>query len=362
MRSLVDLDGKLLDQLLTLEDDLQDAVEADPSIMKAFLDRLSNLQSIVSQGIACNSISTRTLGMIKRVACNGAILADHYLNVNRAHAVVEQRRNVQLLDAFSRMSLKETDTSITFREVPSNLTPKIAKPSLQSLRVPASPSKTPNIRGSSSSSTESDPDAVPPHIPHAYDWLVKHIHDPYPSSAVKADIAAESGVSSKTVSEWFVNVRRRIGWNKISKQYFKGKRALTVDCARIVFLGDPENLQVTSSIRKSFYDMKITAETLFDGKLETSDVAKQLDKLVRNVTEARHAGSNRRTKRRHSQEDNEVYESDASSSKESSHDMIHRSMSSYRRSCSKDSDKILSSRDIYANGRPMKRARYTSFF
>lgn len=362
MRSLIDLDGKLLDQLLTLEDDLQDAVEADPSIMKAFLDRLSNLQSLVSQGIAGNSISARTLGMIKRVARNGVILADHYLNVNRAHAVVEQRRNVQLLDAFSRMSLKESDTSITFRECSSNATPKRSKPSLQSLRFPASPSKMPSIRASSSSSLDSDPHVIPPHIPHAYDWLLKHIHDPYPSSAVKADIAAESGVSPKTVSEWFVNVRRRIGWNRISKRYFKGKRALTVDCARIVFLGDPENLQVTNSIRKSFYDMKITAETLFDGKLETSDVAKQLDNLVRNVTEASHAGSNRRTKRRRSQLDNELYESDASSSNESSHDMIHRAMSSYQRSCSKDSDKSISSRNIYASGRPLKRARYTSFF
>ena len=76
---------------------------------------------------------------------------------------------------------------------------------------------------------------MPPYIPPAYTWLLRNLHNPYPSKETKVTIAEESGSSSKDVDNWFINVRRRIGWNKLRSKHFENKRSLIVEAAKDFF-------------------------------------------------------------------------------------------------------------------------------
>ncbi|KNC79027.1 hypothetical protein SARC_08568 [Sphaeroforma arctica JP610] len=40
-------------------------------------------------------------------------------------------------------------------------------------------------------------------------WLKGHIHKPYPTTAEKEQLAAQTGNSLKQINYWFINARRR---------------------------------------------------------------------------------------------------------------------------------------------------------
>lgn len=276
------LDNHLFNRFRGLEDDLLDALESDVTSMRAFVERLSDLQLLMSGGIAQKLLSTPTLALVRKVASSGMLLANHFLDIQRINADVEKKRQVQLENAFSRMNLTESasdDSDISF-------TDRSSKPYLQNRHLPT-PKMSSRIKRSescastSSSATVVDINPMPSHIPRAYDWLIKHLHNPYPSANVKSRIAKETEVPLKSVSEWFVNIRRRIGWTSICKRFFNGNRALAIDCAKSFFLDDSSS--INKDIVMAFALMKETAERLFDGKLETSEIAQKLDDLVKDV-------------------------------------------------------------------------------
>ena len=83
---------------------------------------------------------------------------------------------------------------------------------------------------------------LPPYTRSAYTWLLSNLHNPYPSKEEKATIAEESGSSPKDIDNWFINVRRRIGWNKLRSKHFQNKRSLIVDAATRFFKEVPQTL------------------------------------------------------------------------------------------------------------------------
>ncbi|KAH8119834.1 hypothetical protein DFH11DRAFT_1556795 [Phellopilus nigrolimitatus] len=291
------LDDHLYTRLLTLEDELLDAVEADPKSMKAFMEHLSQLQVVASQGMARASLSARTLALLRQVAASGVALANHFLGVERINTNVEEKRQAQLISAFNRMSLNDDASSST--EDGSLSRPKNGRTPKASHRCPPAPRKrhtkqqtsfnqstcTSNCGLSSNAVSDSDASSVTSHTPRAYAWLVKHIYNPYPSQSVKAKLAQETGVSVKSIEDWFSYIRRKIGWTVIVKRFFKGDRALTVDCARSVFLGEPAKFPIGKLPVDAFIAMKATAEKLSADKLGTSDIARHIDGLVKVVAE-----------------------------------------------------------------------------
>ncbi|KAI5116327.1 hypothetical protein M0805_003540 [Coniferiporia weirii] len=291
------LDDYLYSRLLTLEDELHDAVEADPKAMKSFLEHLSQLQLIASQGIAEKVLTARTLALARSVASSGIVLADHYLKIRRANAEVEKRRQAQLVSAFGRMSLSDSSAASSrpnFVQPKASATPKDLgrNSSRQSRRPPphrqsASPVQSqPSAKeGASSPSHPSNDAAVAPsHSLKAYSWLLRHLHNPYPSNSVKTMIAEETGSAVKTVNEWFIHIRKKIGWTSIVKRFFKGDRSVAVDYARSVLLGERSAAPIAEKIADAFMTMKSVAEKLFDDRFETSRAAKQLDDLVKDAT------------------------------------------------------------------------------
>ena len=119
------------------------------------------------------------------------------------------------------------------------------------------------------------------------------MHNPYPSKEAKATIAEESGSSSKDVDNWFINVRRRIGWNKLRSKHFENKRSLIVNAATRFFKEVPQALHSsttpTSGIdRKTNYisefkSIENCARELYPPKLFETALAK-LDESGRDLS------------------------------------------------------------------------------
>ncbi|TDL28014.1 hypothetical protein BD410DRAFT_894131 [Rickenella mellea] len=133
-------------------------------------------------------------------------------------------------------------------------------------------------------SEESDSAELPQHIPKAYKWLMKHIHNPYPSTAVKQKISRQSGASLNSINSWFINIRRRIGWTTVTRHHFANERSATVDYAYRVFK-DGDTGVLDPKLVDAFMGVKENAERLFAGKLEKSDLAKKLDAVAVDLVE-----------------------------------------------------------------------------
>nr|AAB22023.1 A42 mating-type factor beta 1-1 gene product [Coprinus cinereus, Peptide Partial, 44 aa] [Coprinopsis cinerea] len=44
-------------------------------------------------------------------------------------------------------------------------------------------------------------------------WLKDNWYNPYPSGEVRTQIARQTRTSRKDIDAWFIDARRRIGWN-----------------------------------------------------------------------------------------------------------------------------------------------------
>ncbi|KAI0964033.1 hypothetical protein AcW1_000951 [Taiwanofungus camphoratus] len=65
----------------------------------------------------------------------------------------------------------------------------------------------------------------------AYQWLIANLFNPYPSRSEKEAIAKNCGVSVISVSGWFKDIRKRIGWTALCSEQFGGSRAAIVEAA-----------------------------------------------------------------------------------------------------------------------------------
>ena len=135
---------------------------------------------------------------------------------------------------------------------------------------------------------------LPPYIRPAYTWLLSNLHNPYPSKETKATIAEESGSSPKDIGNWFINVRRRIGWNKLRSKRFENKRSLIVDAATCFFKKVPQALNSsathTSSIdpkanyESEFKSIENCARDLYPETLFEAPLARKPDESCRDLT------------------------------------------------------------------------------
>ncbi|KAK7695268.1 hypothetical protein QCA50_002458 [Cerrena zonata] len=103
----------------------------------------------------------------------------------------------------------------------------------------------------------------PSYIPAAYQWLMENIHNPYPTSHVKHDLASRSGLSTRQVHDWFKAARRSIGWVDFSRKHFQGSRSLAVEAAAQVLLEQGTSRQIPLEIEVDILSLKGTAECLY---------------------------------------------------------------------------------------------------
>ncbi|EAU92789.1 homeodomain type 1 mating protein a1-1 [Coprinopsis cinerea okayama7 len=124
-------------------------------------------------------------------------------------------------------------------------------------------------------------DASPAYIAPAVQWLYQNLHNPYPSPQVRESIATKSKSPRKDVDNWFVDARRRIGWNDVRKRFFDNKRAKIVEAAQQFF--DDNDAGLSAELQFAFAQVTSNARTLYQ-KVSESSLAVTLDSAVKDMT------------------------------------------------------------------------------
>ncbi|KAF5385403.1 hypothetical protein D9615_001302 [Tricholomella constricta] len=127
---------------------------------------------------------------------------------------------------------------------------------------------------------------TPRYIEPSYDWLLENIHDPYPSARVRDAIAQKSGAARKDVDAWFIDARKRIGWNALRKRHFDNKRLNIVDAATRFFVQDDPNRPLDPTIESEFAGIQKAAKDLYADRFAETKLATKLDIAVKDLTPA----------------------------------------------------------------------------
>nr|AAZ20169.1 homeodomain mating-type protein [Coprinellus disseminatus] len=119
-----------------------------------------------------------------------------------------------------------------------------------------------------------------PYIRLASKWLVANLHNPYPSQQVRTSIAQQTKSSRKDIDGWFLDARKRIGWNEVRRKHFANKRADTVDAAKRFFLNaDPSRL-LPPVVESALATIQLRTKELCSDKSEESHLATQLEAVI----------------------------------------------------------------------------------
>lgn len=197
----------------------------------------------------------------------------------------------------------------------------------------------------------------------------------------------------KDIDNWFVNVRKRIGWNRLRSKYYENKRSKIVCAATRFFKEVPQTLPITTHISgtdpmanhdSEFKAIENRAKELYSEQPYEPSLASKPDDVVRDLTpetkaraqnEEKHrrpvAKSRRGKKRQHPSaypSPEQSPERLAEPSPERSPESLATSLpipdvalatSLKRRNCDRDSPEL----DIeHRRDEPQKRSRYFFFF
>nr|AGS09270.1 b1 homeodomain mating type protein [Heterobasidion annosum] len=117
------------------------------------------------------------------------------------------------------------------------------------------------------------------------DWLILNIHNPYPSTATKEELARVSGMSLESVSAWLQSSREQIGWTALAQHHFDGSRSAIMEAAHRAFIEPDATRPLSRIIQRAFAAIKLNAEKLRNAQCtdiprETMDPSKSCTKAV----------------------------------------------------------------------------------
>ncbi|KAI0257923.1 hypothetical protein BC834DRAFT_307178 [Gloeopeniophorella convolvens] len=95
----------------------------------------------------------------------------------------------------------------------------------------------------------------------AYTWLIRNIHDPYPTSTQIRTLGDVSQTSVAQVETWFEEARDAVKWTDLSRKFFASSPTATVTAAKRALLDRDDD--VPFDIMFAFTTVKAFAETLF---------------------------------------------------------------------------------------------------
>lgn len=277
----------------------------DLSSMDPF--NLERLESILLDAIAQDRLDgvTETFSKLESAATHGQeykmrvnIIAHNVATVAQAFIEVEEAKKL------CTSSLQAEWEAILTRgnSPPKQGAPSRArKPFLQSPRHPTSKRNASNLTSitQSTSIPDSDPNPLPEFVEHAYKFFVANIFNPYPTREEKQTIVEKSNHSDITfnsISNWFINVRRRCGWTEILRQRFDGNKELMVDVAKQVFLHPNPSRPVDPEVVAEFMEFKENVESMYEN-LRVSpwiEDLEGLDELVNPLSEEERIANKRR--------------------------------------------------------------------
>ncbi|KAJ6621172.1 C-terminal domain of homeodomain 1-domain-containing protein [Mycena sp. CBHHK59/15] len=126
--------------------------------------------------------------------------------------------------------------------------------------------------------------SLPSYIEPAYKWLLKHLHNPYPAKKIKQQFADDTGSSVERISDWFVDVRRRMGWSELLRDDFGRRRLDLVNDAKRFFISDDPRNPLPVELVGKFTKMKTFAEEMYAAKFVPSQLSNKLTSAVKTLT------------------------------------------------------------------------------
>nr|BAO20893.1 homeodomain 1 [Tricholoma matsutake] len=236
-----DVDAQFVHRLSLIEENLIDPI-IDRSSITAFNYQWMTLVNDLNAALEAETLSPSTIFMVHAVADKVSGIAQTFLELD---------------------VLSETLMSSLALEVSSILDSPATAPAPQVSTLPTS---------------------VPSYIKPSYEWLLANIHDPYPSIHTRDDIASASGFARKDIDGWFIDARKRIGWNALRKARFSNKRIEIVDAATRFFVEDDPKRPLDPNIELEFAAIETRAKDLYTEKFSESELAAKLDMVVKDMT------------------------------------------------------------------------------
>jgi len=249
-------------RLETAEEDFLDALLRGASSLELFEAQLTTLQDDVEAAISHGVVSNSTIAVAGSVGSRISKLAECFLQMER----------------------KQKDLTESLHNDLDRLFCGVGSVEISSFSSPSSGARSP---------TPSYEGSHPPFIAAAFKWLLENLHNPYPSSEVKAAIARSCESPLSSINSWFIGARRRMGWTAICRDYFHNSRTEAVDAARRALLQQDPDRKVPAEIVQTFMAMKVAAEGLYSTTFVKSSLANELDTIIQDVVE----GNGRNTKR-----------------------------------------------------------------
>lgn len=123
---------------------------------------------------------------------------------------------------------------------------------------------------------------------------MSNLHNPYPSKEIKDTISYQTASTRKEVDEWFINIRKRIGWNRLRLKHYSNKRSKIVDAATRFFKEihqashyEPcathmSSIDAITNHDSEFKAIENRAKELYSNELFETSLATGLDGSVRN--------------------------------------------------------------------------------
>jgi hypothetical protein len=286
-------DSAIRNTLSTVEEDFLESVQAGLDGLNTFAYRWNDLHHEVENAVALDGLSPATFTLVQTVSSTISTLAEAFLSLH----IQEDDLHRNLIDQTQRI-LDEASPhppSHSHLRLPKSLTSHDALPSPQ---------------GPSSHSFENmtTPTPLPAYIAPAYRWLLKNIHNPYPTDEIKEAIATKTGSSRETVGDWFIRARKKMGWNALCRKHHAKSRKETLDAAYRFFVVPDPKRPLDGDLEYDFAAVLNAAKAMYSEKLLKSALAIQLDVIVKDMTpldRARRKGENKLEKQMRKQQKGE---------------------------------------------------------
>ena len=140
-----------------------------------------------------------------------------------------------------------------------------------------------------------DPETTPLYIQPAHIWLLDNLHNPYPSKQTRITLSKQTNTPRKDIDSWFIDIRKRIGWNSLRKKHFSTRKDMIAAATRFFkpsFI--PQDLrtapQDTTESDQKFALLEDNAKNLYSRKFSASTLANELATMKDVAPEANSAG------------------------------------------------------------------------
>jgi hypothetical protein len=231
----------LRSRLLAVE---QDFISDDVSL-QIFEEKWDTVRKDYEEALKAGLVDDSLKTLANSIFFRMAILGVHLERAQEEAEALTTSFSTEIEDLLSRMSIGDM---------------------LETNSSTSSPSYSPLIsRGMriSTASGNSCLSSLPPFIPSAFDWIVRHLDNPYPSNILKASIASNAGVPLRAVTDWFQSIRRHIGWASFCKKRFLGYRSLIIAAAKTFFAHKDEDTALPLDVVSAFLTMKEKLDSLY---------------------------------------------------------------------------------------------------